>query len=412
METLILKIRDRMLNSEKILNYLIIFFAFCLPISKAGVSLAEVLLILFWIIEGDFKRKFIQIWNCRVVILLFCFLLLSFISILWSSDKVFALSYLSKYWHFLVIPVIFTSLKIEYIEKVLSSFLFGILISVLFSFGIFFEIFKYKNVTSFDPSPFMDHTNYGIYLSIAIFLTIYKAIKAQKFKEKIVYIFLGLIILIDLFLISGRTGQVTFLISIIILSLSTMKKNIKFISVIFILVIIIATFAYDLSETFNKRMNYTKNDIVSMYENDDYNGAFGQRVSFWIVGASVFSENIFFGTGIGDEFNGAEKYLEKYNFNKRFFPVNSEYMDYHNAFIQYSVQLGILGFILFISLFYSLWKLDIKDKFFTLLNRAFIINFVLLSMVGLSIHIMASMVLFGLFSGIYLSLTRDKDALQ
>ena len=43
------------------INYFIILYSFCLPISRAGVSLSIVLIFLFWILEADFKRKFYEI---------------------------------------------------------------------------------------------------------------------------------------------------------------------------------------------------------------------------------------------------------------------------------------------------------------------------------------------------------------
>jgi len=115
------------LNYNIILNYLIILYAFCIPLSKAGISLFGILLILFWLMERNFKEKINLILNEKIIILVILFLTLSFFSILWSSDKIFALDYLKKYWHFLILPIIYTSLKKDNIKFVFNAFLFSML---------------------------------------------------------------------------------------------------------------------------------------------------------------------------------------------------------------------------------------------------------------------------------------------
>ena len=169
------------------INYFIILYAFCLPISRAGISLSIVLIFLFWILEADFKRKYFEIKNNYFILAIFIFILYSFIAVLWSSDKIFALEYVKKYYHFLIIPIIFTSLKKEYIDKVFSAFLLGMLISEITSYGIFFELWIKEGVSPNDPSPFMDHSNYSTYLAFTVFILMYKIIYTDDFKWKIAY---------------------------------------------------------------------------------------------------------------------------------------------------------------------------------------------------------------------------------
>ena len=116
-----IKTKDKLFYNDYV-NYFILLYAFCLPISKAGISLSVIIIFLFWILEADFKRKYFEIKNNYFILAIFIFILYSFIAVLWSSDKIFALEYVKKYYHFLIIPIIFTSLKKEYIDKVFSSF--------------------------------------------------------------------------------------------------------------------------------------------------------------------------------------------------------------------------------------------------------------------------------------------------
>ncbi len=129
-----------------IILYFYMLFAY--QFLKAGISLSSIIIFLFWILEADFKRKYFEIKNNYFIIAIFIFILYSLIAVLWSSDKIFALEYVKKYYHFLIIPIIFTSLKKEYIDKVFSAFLLGMLISEITSYGIFFELWtKRRSIT-------------------------------------------------------------------------------------------------------------------------------------------------------------------------------------------------------------------------------------------------------------------------
>ena len=64
------------------INYFIILYSFCLPISRAGVSLSIVLIFLFWILEADFKRKFYEIKINYFIMAIFIFIIFRFYTII------------------------------------------------------------------------------------------------------------------------------------------------------------------------------------------------------------------------------------------------------------------------------------------------------------------------------------------
>ena len=168
------KQKFEIIDYNKFINYFIVLYSFCLPISKAGTTFSAICLILLWFIESNFKVKISLIKSNKFMIVLGTFLLLSFLSIFWSSDTSFAVDYVRKYWHFLIIPIIYTSLDRSYIKHVFSAFLLGMFISEIVSYGIFFEFWTKEGVSPNDPSPFMDHTNYSIYLAFTVFILMHR----------------------------------------------------------------------------------------------------------------------------------------------------------------------------------------------------------------------------------------------
>ena len=390
---------------EDYINYLILLYAFCLPISRAGVSLSVILIFLFWIFQANFKRKFYEIKQNYFILLIFIFIIYSFIAILWSSDKIFAIEYVKKYYHFLIIPIIFTSLKKEYIDKVFSAFLLGMLISEITSYGIFFELWTKEGVSPNDPSPFMDHTNYSTYLAFTVFILMHKIIHTDDLKWKLAYSIFFLFSTSNLFLNGGRTGQFSFLIALCLIGFLNFKNKLKAVVLFISLGTTIFVSAYNLSPVFKDRFDYFLHDVEVMINEKDFSNSFSLRVALWISGLEASKHNLIFGSGIGDERENANYILQKFNISNDNFKQDTENsIDFHNMYVQYIVQLGIVGLIVILLIFYLFFKLDIRDKVYRNLLIIFLILYFCHSMLGNSFHINQSMVLFALFSSIFITI--------
>jgi O-antigen ligase len=378
-------------------------YAVCLPLSKAGISLFGVLLILVWLFEANFRKKFSEIKEIKLFWALFAFLSFSVLAVLWSSDTLYALDYIKKYWHFLVMVVIYTSLQEKYIKHIFTAFLLGMLISEIVSYGIFFEIWTKEGVSPYDPSPFLDHTSYSVFLAFTAFILIYKIILTQSLSWKFFYILYFLTAVSNMFINGGRTGQVIFFVGLVFIGFSHIKNKIKAFLFILLATTLFFTVAYGLSPVFKKRFDYTVSDIQQMTTQKDFTGSLSARIAMWKIGTKSFLHSPIFGVGIGDEAQYSQEDISKYDLDY-FVSSNGTfyYVDYHNAFVQYLVQLGIVGFILFLIIFYYLSRLKIDSQPYHDLLKLFIILYILWSMVGLSFHINSSMVFFSLFGAIFL----------
>jgi O-antigen ligase len=408
-----IKIQQKINNIELslVINYLIVAYSFFAPISKAGTVFCGVLLVLFWLIQRNFKSKINMLKTNAFMIVLALFLLLSLISFFWSSDINYYTDYMRKYWHLLMIPIIYTSLEKKYIKHVFSAFLLGMFISEIVSYGIFFEIWTKEGVSPHDPSPFMDHTNYSIYLAFTVFILMHRIRFEPLVKWKMMYGLFMLFSMSNMLLNGGRTGQVAFFVTLVIVALLNIKHKIRAIIGSAVVGTIIFITAYHISPVFHDRMNYTLHDIKVMIKEKDFTNSLSVRISLWIMGTHQFLDNPIIGTGIGDEAIGVEQYIEKYNFYN-YENFKGKYIDYHNAYVQYAVQLGIGGLILFISLLIMLARLKFQSIIYRNLNITFISLFALLSMTGLSLHIMASMVLFALFTAVFNTISRFEKTID
>lgn len=409
---------EPLLLSDKLFAYLVIGFAFILPFSKAAISLFHGLIVIFFIVKLFIERDCIR-WNelkeSRILIALSLFISLSLISILWSSNKIFALEYMGKYWHFLTIPIIYLCLKHKYISSVITSFLLGIFVTEVLTILIYFEFVHFHGIPPGirippnDPSPFMNHANLSLYLAFTSIIILNRISYSETTHVKSIYSLFLISTVYTLIICGGRTGQVIFVISILLYTFLNIHHKIKAVLVTLCVLFTIFIFSYQLIPEFKQRADYTYIDVTSTLSGENYRHSFGQRVAMWKIGANIFMDNFFLGTGIGDETQNISKYIE-YNYADRLKNVSDyDYLDFHSIFIQAPVQMGFLGLIVLIYLFYSMFTIKLYSFAHQNLNYIFVISVLMFGMTNNLLHTLFSMTFFAFFVSIFMVYSKNKS---
>ena len=351
------------LNYNKIYFYTILLFAFFMPLSRAAISLFTILLPIIWLIEGNFKNKIDYIKSNKVLVSIIFFVGFSTLSILWSENIKFALNIFRLNMYLFTIFVIATSLKKKYINNIITAFLAGMFISEIIAYGVVFELWQFKHATATTPSPFMIHIDYSVYMAFASILLLYRLFSdTYTAKEKL---FIGLFFLTvtgNLFLSTGRTGQVAYIFAIFVMFILHYKLTIKSIVLSIITFIVIFVSAYNISNSFNVRVHASIDDVKKIV-NMDFTGSFGIRVAYWITTFNIIKENPF-GVGLGDYKIAVKNELKQNDYDifanrvKEFLPKHHP----HNQYLLVLLQTGWVGLILFFNLIYQLIKCKNEDK--------------------------------------------------
>jgi len=323
-----------------------------------------------------------------------------------ASNPLFALKYIAKDHHFLMIPIIYTALERRYIKYVFSAFIASMFISEIMSYGIYFNLFTYGEATHEMPTPFMHHIAYSVVLAFTstVLLTNFFSVKSLKYK-----IFDGIFfitVVTNLFINGGRTGQVVFAILMFVLSFIYIKHKLKALLLATSIVSVTFILAWNFSPNFVSRVHQFENGIEKIVKNSDYTGQGGMRAAMWIIGSHVFMDHPLTGAGIGNEMKHANNYAKELGLHTRDMNL---FPDYDNLFINVPAQLGIFGLILLLLIFYSLFRLPFKTKQYYALNIMFIISFILFSVMHNTIHLMNSMVYFSLFGGLFSGISKLED---
>ncbi|MCR4941374.1 MAG: O-antigen ligase family protein [Campylobacter sp.] len=358
------KINFQNFSYEKFYFYASIIFAFTMPISRAAISAFIILFPLVWLIEGDFKRKFDEIKNQKILLIFLIFYAFIALSALLSDNTKTALKFFRLYAYWFTLIVLATSLKKEWIKHIITAFLCGMVVSEMIAYGIFFGLWEYGVGNKINPSPFMFHIDYSVYLAFTSILLFSRIIsKDYDVKSKI---FMGIFFLSttgNLFLQTGRTGQVAYIAAIFVMFLLHYRFSFKSIASALLSLIIIYSLAYNFSSSFKIRVNVTKNEIAQI-TSGNLNTSWGTRLAFWVSTYEILKVHPIFGIDLGDfeeetaEILKLDKFKNYQAYLKEFMSSNH----YHNQFLMLAVQMGLIGLGFAILLYYLVLRLALKTE--------------------------------------------------
>lgn len=375
-------------------SFSLYLFSFFISISN---SVSAIIIIFFFIGFLRSKNKINKIEYVvnssinKSILLFFLFVLISYF---WS-DKNFFFQALNKYAVLLIIPFL-DLLSFKKKEKKIAGYFFiiGIIFNVIWSFFILtlyqYEILDnllfiknnhYKSEVFLRG--FIDHSSLSILVSFVVFILLSRQFKKEKYYKKwkdIILYFLILILVLFLLNSYGRTGFFALIILLPVFLLIKKPKNIKFIilfSFLFILISINISnpFKSRLDSIFNSqketRTQYQKIESEAQYMVDSLGKdikywkekinkdiswqnkiiekkeptTMGTRYEIWKTYKNQIIKKPLFGYGIG----GTNKIVHTGNGN---YP--------HNSYILITFELGVIGLILLLNIFY----VQIKKAFF------------------------------------------------
>lgn len=334
---------------DRIYQYLIIAAFFLLPLTVSGNNLAIWLAVLLWFFSGDYKDKFYKIKKNKLALSSIVFFLIHLLGLFWSENISWGLEIVRKMLpFFFVLPIFLTITRKDNVKFYISAFLLAISISETLSYLIWFgviEPFKYAQLH--DPTPLMSHISYNPFLAFAIYLVLNKLFSDEFLSqfERALYTFFTLTMSVNMFITGGRAGQVMFFAAIIVVMFQYFKNSqTKAILTSIALITFISYSAFTFSPIFKDRVMKGVENVTKFEENK--NTPIGQRVTFVINSYGLFTENPIIGVGTGD-------FPEEYKrINKTNSPDVVATVQPHNMYLLVLAQLGIMGLISFLIIFY------------------------------------------------------------
>ena len=347
------------LSINKAYQYLLIILAFLMPLTVFGANLIIVIICVLWSFSGDYASKFNQIISNKFILASIVFFFLHVIGLLWTEDLSWGVHIVHKMWYFLLLlPVLFTIVRREHIKFYISAFLLAITFTEIASYLVWFEIIEpFKNATVRNPTPFMSHISYNPILAFAIYLVLHEIFFNKKITNLVfsLYSFFAISMSINMFITGGRAGQVMYfaMLAIIVFQFFNNQK-IKSLLLISVLIPGIFFTAYTTSDLFQQRVDAVVIDIISY--SDNKSSSVGLRITFALNSWDVIKENPIIGIGTGDF---PMEYKKVNQINKTIIPNTN---NPHNMYILIVMQLGVIGLISMLSIFYYQIKLSFNSS--------------------------------------------------
>ena len=341
-------------------QFLFVLLGVFIPTSIAITNLIICLLALCWILEGNFKAKFDIIRSSKWMLAVLALIGFYGLGMLWGDQ------HLNSGWQFqrlallLVFPVLMTmNLEQETIKRAIFAFLGTAFISGLAAIAINSNIIlplgdylSFIN-TSWRNSAFITYNYHNVILALATTLSFYLLIER---KSKYTYLLLLFIIVyaISIFTERGRAGQVIFNLSAVFYIIYYNRRNLLRLFAFLILLFSFQYLVYESTTVYKSRFDAVSNVIQNNGDRgegrtDDIRYVFIKESLSRILAKPIFG----YGTGsFGTIFENEVK-------SGHYFDTHTTP---HNQYIYVWFELGILGLVLLLLIFYHQLKELFRKK--------------------------------------------------
>ena len=331
-------------------QFLFVLLGVFIPTSIAITNLIIGLLALCWILERNFKAKFDVIKSSKWMLAIFALIGLYALGILWGDQ------HLNAEWQFqrlallLVFPVFMTmNLNQETIKRAVFVFLGTAFISAFTAIAINNNIISPLGgyLSFIDPSwrnsAFITYNYHNVILALATTLSLYVLIEK---KSKYTYLLLLFIAVysISIFTERGRAGQVIFNLSVVFYIIYYNRKKLIRLFILLVLLFSFQFVIYSSTNVYKDRFDAVSNIIQNNGDRgkgkpDDIRYVFVKESLKRIIEKPILG----YGTGsFGTIFN--EQVKSGHIFDKHTTP--------HNQYLYVWFELGILGLVLLLLIFY------------------------------------------------------------
>ncbi len=420
MKTLIDKTKMKELQGKGYFTYIAALISvFVLPIHVKYLPPFMILWVICWIFEN--YKQLNKLWdtgssNKTLFGIFIAFYLWQAVSLFYSVDLRLGYGNLFSRLSLILFPLVLTfpgEMIKQNIIKLLRVFAVGAFLFMLFCFAnaLYTSVnFQDGNLAfNFHPKeyPWQNYFFWNLlvisrhpsYISMYLVLAAIVCFEswfdtALKTSEKIFWLMVGGFLLIAQYFVSSKVGIIIslFLVPVYFLIKFRELGRYRFAWIWFVL-ILVAVSPIILK---NQRIDYLYGSVLN--KQIDYVRKQDPRILIWKSAIKLAGKNLLFGQGIGDARTELSKEYERIGE----FEMAKEKLNAHDQFLEVLLENGIIGLILFLSIFVYMTYLALSRR--NILLAAFIIMMIIFFMFESMLNRLAGVTFFALFSFLLLYL--------
>ncbi len=341
-------------SPNEVLNWLVVLLAFALPLYRVWVSLAAYLIILLWFFQGDLRHRVERLKHHRMTIALVVFLALNLLSLLWSEDPMSGLDYWRKYTYLLLVPVVASSLRPAFVGRAFIALATGTVLSVFLMPIVIFGDIHIRRIHPGNPAATMSHLDYSMVLAVvAVLVLVHLAHTVMRPRQRLIWIMVFVVVIGGMLLNIGRSGQVAFIATLVILTPFLLRRRSWIIRAAITSAAVLAVIAvYAAVPRFQERVNDGVDEVRDAIVDHRIDSNQGKRVAGAIVGMTIIRSHPVLGTGIGGNMPEFHRLLDTE------YPEFKEAVGWfphlHNQYLQTATELGAVGLLSLFAIFAAL----------------------------------------------------------
>jgi O-antigen ligase len=327
---------------------LLLLLAFCLPLSTSAVSVAALLILVCWLIEGEFREKFQEIVANPICIAVLVYVGVLLIGLCWSDSLQDGLGAIKKQWKVLLVPIFLTAIRWERRWWYVTAFVAGVTVTMLIISFDFFHLLQVIGLSALDLHFNTDvvQLSYAPMLAFTIYLLLHQLLwsEVKGLPWWCLSIFTVLLV-VNMFITKGRAGYAAFFVLMALLLFQYYRRNVlKALLLVMVMFPLLFFTAYHFSPVFQGRVEEIQQNLQTFNENPDT--SVGLRLHYWIVSLEIIKKSPWIGVGTGDF---PRAYIEMNNtLSPGIAPTNNP----HNQYVFATAQLGVLGLVSLLGLFF------------------------------------------------------------
>ena len=331
-----------------------IAIGFSVPIATALDNVLLLLVLLFWLLGGNYRRKLAQIKENPVAmaaLLLFSLLIVG--GFYGYGDGNDALNYLGKY-----VDILFIALFIALFQEqqarnwAITAFMVAMGVTLFLSYVIKTGIFPQGGLLQglpSDPFVFKLHITQNLFMAFFAYALAVNARHAETSRQRITFgLASGLAAYNVLFMVQGRSGYLALAALFVYFCFDWLRWKGLAIALATGLVIVAASYAAH--SGLQQRMNLVATEIAAWQPGQgSETSPSAVRMDYYTNSLAIIRDHPVFGVGTG----GFEKaYAEKIH-NTAMAPSNNP----HNQYLLIAAQLGVVGLTVLLCLFLLEWSM-------------------------------------------------------
>lgn len=380
-----------------------------------------------WILENYYRIN--MIWNSRKAIrILFLLFILYYawqvVGLIYTSDirmgllNLFGRLSLVLFPLVLILPGEAIKTKAKILNRVfaVSTFLFMLF---CFAYALYRSLKLQDGFWAFNPHPteypwlsyfyssYLTISQHPSYIAMYVLLSAFICFeswfdKSLKFLYRILWVIIGSLLLISQYFLSSRAGILISLILVPFYLIIKFKKiGKKWFVWLWIILILIGLIPLILK---NQRVDYLYGRTLR--KQIGYERKEDPRLIIWESALKIAKKNILLGVGIGDVRTTLALEYERIGEEK----MAKERFNSHNQLLEVLLENGIIGLILFISMFICMFYIAFSDK--NLLYGIFILMIFMFFLFETVLYRIAGVSFFSLFSFLLIYLNASKHEMK